>query len=87
MGVLDKIHLTLGRKGNEGTAAEEPVIVTTSVNEKDQEAGVFPDDGSSSDAVTENAQHGVQTVEATTLAWSKKALVGVFILYVLGRWS
>ncbi|KAL4731635.1 hypothetical protein ACLX1H_000611 [Fusarium chlamydosporum] len=79
MGVLDKIHLTLGRKGNEGTAAEEPVIVTTSVNEKDQEAGVFPDDGSSSDAVTENAQHGVQTVEATTLAWSKKALVGVFI--------
>jgi hypothetical protein len=83
MGVLDKVQLTLGRKGNEGAAAEQPVTVTTSVNEKDQEAGVFPDDGSNSDAVTENAQHGVQTVEATTLAWSKKALVGVFILYVL----
>ncbi|RGP80021.1 siderophore iron transporter mirb [Fusarium longipes] len=79
MGVLDKVHLTLGRKGNEGTAAEQPVTIRTSVNEKDQEAGVFPDDGSNSDAVTENAQHGVQTVEATTLAWSKKALVGVFI--------
>ncbi|XEV02586.1 hypothetical protein FSHL1_007873 [Fusarium sambucinum] len=79
MGVLDKVQLTLGRKGKEGTAAEQPVTVTTSVNEKDQEAGVFPDDGSNSDAVTENAQHGVQTVEATTLAWSKKALVGVFI--------
>ncbi|KAG8672853.1 hypothetical protein FPOAC2_06265 [Fusarium poae] len=79
MGVLDKVQLTLGRKGNEGAAAEQPVTVTTSVNEKDQEAGVFPDDGSNSDAVTENAQHGVQTVEATTLAWSKKALVGVFI--------
>ncbi|KAI1060871.1 hypothetical protein LB507_010010 [Fusarium sp. FIESC RH6] len=73
MGVLDKFRPS---KGNE---AEEPVTVTASVNEKDQEAGVFPDDGSSSDAVTENAQHGVQTVEATTLAWSKKALVGVFI--------
>ncbi|KAH7174498.1 major facilitator superfamily domain-containing protein [Fusarium flagelliforme] len=73
MGVLDKFRPS---KGNE---AEEPVTVTASVNEKDQEAGVFPDDGSNSDAVTENAQHGVQTVEATTLAWSKKALVGVFI--------
>ncbi|KAJ4118877.1 hypothetical protein NW768_010616 [Fusarium equiseti] len=73
MGVLDKLRPS---KGNE---AEEPVTVTASVNEKDQEAGVFPDDGSNSDAVTENAQHGVQTVEATTLAWSKKALVGVFI--------
>ncbi|GKU07045.1 siderophore iron transporter mirb [Fusarium langsethiae] len=79
MGVLDKVHLTLGRKGNEGAAAEQPVTITTSVNEKDQEAGVFPDDGSNSDAVTENAQHGVQTVEATTLAWSKKALAGVFV--------
>ncbi|CAF3470668.1 hypothetical protein SNK03_006469 [Fusarium graminearum] len=79
MGVLDKVQLTLGRKGKEGTAAEQPVTVTTSINEKDQEAGVFPDDGSNSDAVTENAQHGVQAVEATTLAWSKKALAGVFV--------
>lgn len=84
MGVLDKVQLTLGRKGKEGTAAEQPVTVTTSINEKDQEAGVFPDDGSNSDAVTENAQHGVQAVEATTLAWSKKALAGVFVLYVPG---
>ncbi|UZP39151.1 hypothetical protein NXS19_006967 [Fusarium pseudograminearum] len=79
MGVLDKVQITLGRKGKEGTAAEQPVTVTTSINEKDQEAGVFPDDGSNSDAVTENAQHGVQAVEATTLAWSKKALAGVFV--------
>ncbi|CAF3561879.1 unnamed protein product [Fusarium graminearum] len=79
MGVLDKVQLTLGRKVKEGTAAEQPVTVTTSINEKDQEAGVFPDDGSNSDAVTENAQHGVQAVEATTLAWSKKALAGVFV--------
>jgi hypothetical protein len=82
MGVFDKIHLTLGRKGNEGAAAEQPVTVTAAVHDKDQEAGVYPDDGSTSDAVTENAQHGVQTVEATTLAWSKKALAGVFVLYV-----
>ncbi|KAM0350531.1 hypothetical protein ACHAPU_003013 [Fusarium lateritium] len=79
MGLFDKIHLTLGRKGNEGAAAEQPVTVTAAVHDKDQEAGVFPDDGSTSDAVTENAQHGVRTVEATTLAWSKRALVGVFI--------
>ncbi|KAM0559939.1 hypothetical protein ACHAPJ_003890 [Fusarium lateritium] len=78
MGVLDKIHLTLGRKGNEGEAAEEPVTITTTAGEKDQEAGNFPDD--TSEAVTENAQHGVKTVEATTLAWSKTALVFVFIL-------
>lgn len=80
MGALDKF---LGRKGNEGDATEAPVTVTAAMNEKDQEAGKYPDEtGSASDAVTENAQHGVKAVEATTLAWSKKALAGVFVLYV-----
>ncbi|KAF5025322.1 hypothetical protein F66182_2607 [Fusarium sp. NRRL 66182] len=78
MGVLDKIHLTLGRKGNEGAAAEQPVTVTANASEKDQEAGVFPDDADHK-AVDETAQHGVKTVEATTLAWSKSALICVFI--------
>lgn len=32
---------------------------------------------------TEDAQRGVQQVEAVTLTWSKKSLVAVFILYVL----
>ncbi|CVK95610.1 related to major facilitator MirA [Fusarium mangiferae] len=77
MGALDKF---LGRKGNEGDATEAPVTVTAAMNEKDQEAGKYPDEtGSASDAVTENAQHGVKAVEATTLAWSKKALAGVFV--------
>jgi hypothetical protein len=30
---------------------------------------------------TEDAQRGVQNVEAVTLTWSKKALVGIFIKY------
>jgi hypothetical protein len=30
-----------------------------------------------------SAQHGVQDVEAVTMAWSKKTLIAVFIKYVL----
>ncbi|KAF4946068.1 hypothetical protein FGADI_11468 [Fusarium gaditjirri] len=79
MGVIGKIHLTLGRKASKGHAAEAPVTVTAATDEQDQEAGKYPNEtGSASDAVTENAQHGVKTVEATTLAWSKKALAGAF---------
>lgn len=32
---------------------------------------------------TEDAQNGVRKIEAVTLAWSKKSLAGVLILYVL----
>jgi len=31
---------------------------------------------------TEDAQKGVQTIEAVTLTWSKPSLIAVFILYV-----
>lgn len=34
------------------------------------------------DLPTENAQAGVQDVEAVTLTWSKPSLIAVFILYV-----
>jgi len=45
------------------------------------------DDGSESDPdhPSHNAQHGVQKVEAVTLAWSKKALIFVFVKYVAMR--
>lgn len=32
---------------------------------------------------SEDAQNGVRKIEAVTLAWSKKSLAGVLILYVL----
>ena len=32
---------------------------------------------------SEGAQNGVKKIEAVTLAWSKKSLAGVLILYVL----
>lgn len=36
-------------------------------------------DGSSPKEVNENAQKGVQEMEATTLTWSKPALISLFI--------
>jgi hypothetical protein len=34
---------------------------------------------------SEDAQNGVKKIEAVTLAWSKKSLAGVLILYVLSQ--
>lgn len=38
--------------------------------------------GHDEDKPSEDAQNGVQKIEAVTLAWSKRSLAGVLILYV-----
>lgn len=75
MAIFDKIKAGFSGRANEG---DEPVRVSAAVDNKDQEIGSIPDDA----VVAEDAQRGVQTVEATTLAWSKGSLIAAFILYV-----
>lgn len=40
------------------------------------------DEETISEAIGEDDQHGVQTVEATTMSWTRASLVTVFILLV-----
>lgn len=87
---ISKILASITRRGPNDESPETPVHTERHVaNEKEQEAGADkPDndaDDTKSEAVTENAQNGVQEVEATTLAWSKAALITVFILFVERR--
>lgn len=82
MALLDKIKAAIMvPKNTEGSAADDPVRIAAPVDGKDDEPA---NNSTENDAtvVAEDAQHGVQTVEATTLAWSKGSLAAAFVLYV-----
>lgn len=73
------------RRAHEATAQE--VAADTLVNDEKHDptsdaAAVTNESGSEPDVVTEDAQRGVQKVEAVALTWSKKSLVLIFTLYV-----
>lgn len=82
MALLDKIKAAITVPRNtEGSAADDPVRIAAPVDGKDDE---LANNSHENDAtvVADDAQHGVQTVEATTLAWSKGSLAAAFVLYV-----
>lgn len=60
----------------EGTTTVEQ----TNVGKTDAEADLQKPDDVEAALVTESAQHGVQTVQATTLVWTRTALASVFVL-------
>ena len=82
MAVFDRVQAALGRsKGNQDDTNEPAVAVSGGTpNDKEREAGLHPDDASTEAAPVKDAQHGVQTVEAVTLAWSKASLIAAFIM-------
>ncbi|KAH7137012.1 major facilitator superfamily domain-containing protein [Dactylonectria estremocensis] len=69
---------------NISTGAETPEAVTFANDGKDP-ASRSPEDGldgdvkSANDVPTEAAQGGVQDIEAVTLTWTKKSLMGIFM--------
>ena len=82
MAVFDKIQVALGRKTVQ--ADDEPIAVTTSPDNKDEEhAGGRLDDDTKEPTPSEDVTHGVKAAQAVTLTWSKNSLIAVFILYVL----
>lgn len=69
------------------SSIEEGHTLADPTNEKNAMSGSL-DKASDSDAQenekpSEDAQNGVKKIEAVTLAWSKKSLAGVLVLYVL----
>jgi hypothetical protein len=77
MAPFDRIKSTFGRSKTSDNCGEDPVQVSAVMDPKDEEN---PVDEVARNNVTENAQHGVQAVEATTLVWSKGSLASAFIL-------
>lgn len=79
---LSKIRSVFHRKAAED--ADSPAVTTT-VEENKHGVG-SPDDANVEndpkfeELVSEDAQRGVQNVEAVTLTWSKNSLIAVFIL-------
>ncbi|KAG9251595.1 major facilitator superfamily domain-containing protein [Emericellopsis atlantica] len=74
---FDSIKSTFGRNKSSNNSGEDPVQVSTVVDPKDEES---PVDEVARNNVAEDAQHGVQAVEATTLVWSKGSLAAAFVL-------
>ncbi|KAH6876433.1 major facilitator superfamily domain-containing protein [Thelonectria olida] len=87
MGLLNRLRPGLSRTGNttsHSSDGEEPVAISTLANSDKDPASKSPEDGLQGDAVddtvpTQDAQGGVQDIEAVTLTWSKQSLIGVFI--------
>ena len=89
--ILDKLSAGFGLKKAPEDAQPASTIVdpesqmaldSIAVNNKE---GVTSDVGFPDDAKvlpTVDAQRGVQKMEATTLAWTKKSLAAILILYV-----
>lgn len=79
MAILSRFHKFVGKSDSEGPEPEPTVI---QLNVEDKEAGPAVKDISQDDKPTENAQSGVQKIEAITLTWGRGSMFMVLILYV-----
>ncbi|KPM45762.1 Siderophore iron transporter mirB [Neonectria ditissima] len=88
MGLLNRLRPGLGHTENTPANAsdtEMPVPISTYPNDSKGPESRSPEDGLHGDTKpedempTEGLQHGVKNIEAITLAWDKKSLIGVFI--------
>lgn len=86
MPFLDKLRPAGGHELATVAAVPNPEIqaATTAPANQDREAQILPDDSKNFEDVvpTQDAQTGVQKIEAVTLTWTKKSLAGLLILYV-----
>jgi hypothetical protein len=76
MAVLDKVHSVVGK--TERATVDDPIALQVRADDKEAAPG-FPED-LKDEKPAENAQSGVQKIEAVTLAWSKSS---VYVLLVL----
>lgn len=88
MAILDESHRSVGVLTPDDTkhpsTIEGHTPVASNISPADEE-NAFPLEKTSEleEKPSEDAQNGVKKIEAVTLAWSKKSLAGVLILYVL----
>ncbi|OJJ04489.1 hypothetical protein ASPVEDRAFT_172748 [Aspergillus versicolor CBS 583.65] len=76
MAILDKVHSVVGK--TESATVDDPIALHVRADDKEAAPG-FPED-LKDEKPAENAQSGVQKIEAVTLAWSKSS---VYVLLVL----
>ncbi|CAG8043789.1 unnamed protein product [Penicillium olsonii] len=76
MAILSRFHKFVGKSDSEGPEPEPTVI---QLNVEDKEAGPAVKDISQDDKPTENAQSGVQKIEAITLTWGRGSMFMVLI--------
>lgn len=86
MAVLNRFRTAFRRAPTEDDAVTSALPDSTEENKKDiatdNAAVVNGSDESQPERVSEDVQRGVARVEAVTLAWSKKALIAVFVKYL-----
>lgn len=91
MAILDESHgimnVNTPSDTKQPSSIEEGHTLADPTNEKNATSGSL-EKASDSEAQddekpSEDAQNGVKKIEAVTLAWSKKSLAGVLVLYVL----
>ena len=85
MAIMTRFHQIVGTKSAETgvTPVDDPIALQ--VRADDKEAGHAPSDdvtGKENARPAEDAQAGVQKIEAVTLAWGKGSMLMVLILYV-----
>lgn len=91
MAILDKSHGIMDVNTPNNTklpsSIEKGQTPADPTNEKTTTSGslekVSDSEAQEDEKPSEDAQNGVRKIEAVTLAWSKKSLAGVLILYVL----
>jgi hypothetical protein len=91
MAMMDKSHgimdVNTPNNTKQPSSIEEGHTLADPTNEKNVTSGslekVSDSEAQEDEKPSEDAQNGVKKIEAVTLAWSKKSLAGVLILYVL----
>jgi hypothetical protein len=79
--IIGKIRGSFATSNTEGNAPQDVTTVEqTEAGKVDTEAELRKPSDVEDALVTEDAQHGVQTVEATTLVWTRATLATVFVL-------
>lgn len=83
MPIRSKLSTVLGgAKTNQDVGLRDPEIQIAARNDDNGEDVDFVDDTIKAEVPSEDAQGGVQRMEAVTLAWSKKELLAMLLLYV-----
>lgn len=79
---MDKFHAIVGSKSAANVSVESPNA--QQLNEDDKEAGPTPvnDVTNNDEKPAEDAQPGVQKIEAVTLAWGRGSMYTILVLYV-----
>lgn len=79
---IAKLRAAFPRSTGSNDQPQETTVEQTDAGKVDGDVNLHKPDDVEDALVTESAQHGVQTVEATTLVWTRTSLAMVFVLSV-----